>query len=66
MYIQLFLMIQGHCFNFLSNNLVKLRNTAKIGEIPTIKSLFSREMKTTKVQNLFEHHHILVEETTMH
>ena len=66
MYIQLSFMVHGHCFNFLSNNLVKLRNTAKIGEIPTIKSLFSREMKTTKVQNLFDLHNMLVHDATIH
>ena len=59
-------MIQGHCFNFLSNNLVKLRNTPEIGGIPTIKLLFSREMKTTKVQNLFDLHNMLVHDATMH
>ena len=31
-----------------------------------IKSLFSREMETTKISHLFDYHHILVHETTMH
>ncbi|WZZ63124.1 hypothetical protein YC2023_063231 [Brassica napus] len=31
-----------------------------------IKSLFSREIETTKVPNFFDHHHILVHEATLH
>ena len=37
--------------NFVSINLLKLDNTPKIGGLTTIKSLFSREIKTTKVPN---------------
>ena len=55
-----------HRFIFLSNNLVKLRNTPKIGRLTTIKSLFSSEMETTKDQNLFDLHHMLVHDATMH
>ena len=50
---------------FLSINLVKLQNTPKIGGLTIIKSLFSREIETTKVPNLFDHHHILFQDTNM-
>ena len=55
-------MIQGHRFNFLSINLVKLHNT---GGLTTIKLLFSRETETTKVPKLFDLH-MLVKDVTMH
>ena len=66
MYIQLSFMVHGHRFNFLSNNLVKLRNTPEIRGITNIKSLFSIEIETTKVQYLFDLHHMLVHDVTMH
>ena len=59
-------MVHGYRFNFLSINLVKLHNTPKIGGLTTIKSLFSRETETTKVPNLLDVHHRLVEDETMH
>ena len=66
MYIQLFFMVHWHRFSFLSNNLVKLRNTPEIGGLTNIKSLFSREIATTKVQYLFDLHRMIVHDTTMH
>ena len=51
---------------FLSINLVKLHNAPEIGGLTTIKSLFSREKETTKVSNLFDLHHMLVQDKTMH
>ena len=33
--------------------------------LTTIKSLFSREIETTKVPNLFDHHHKLVLDANM-
>ena len=59
-------MVHGHRFNFLSLNLVKFHNTPKIGGLTTIKSLFYREMEVTKVSNLFDLHHMLVKDATMH
>ena len=59
-------MVHWDRFNFLSINLVKLSNTPEIGGLTTIKSLFSRETETTKVPNLFELHHMLVNDATMH
>ena len=41
-------------------NLVKIHNTSLIGRLTTIKLLFSREMEITKVSNLFQLHHMLV------
>jgi len=58
-------MVYEHRFNFLLINLVRLNNTPKIGGLTTIKSLFSRETKTTKVPNLFDLHHMLVKDATM-
>ena len=66
MYIKLSFIVHGHRFNFCQINLVKLHNTPKIGRLCLIKSLFSRETETTKVSNLFELHHILVNDKTMH
>ena len=51
---------------FLSITLVKLQNTPLIGRLTTIKSLFSRETETTKVPNIFDLHHMLVKDATMH
>ena len=48
MYNQLPVLVHGHRFNFLSNNLVKLRNTPEIGGVTNIKSLFSREIVTKR------------------
>ena len=59
-------MVQGHRFNFLSLNLVKLHNTPEIGGLTTIKSLFSRKTETKMVPNLFDLHHMLVKDATMH
>ena len=59
-------MVHGHSFHFLSINLVKLHNNPKIGGLTTIKSLFSKETETTKVSNLFDIHHMLVNDATMH
>ena len=59
-------MIHEHRFNFLSINLVKLHNTPQIGGLTTIKSLFSRKTQTTKIPNLFELLHMLVNDETMH
>ena len=59
-------MVYGNCYNFLSINLVKLHNTTYIGEITTIRSLFSLKKETTKAPNLFQHHHMLVQDATMH
>ena len=59
-------MVNRYRFNFLSINLVKHHNTPKIGRLTTIKSLFSRETETTKVPNLFDLHHMLIEDKTMH
>ena len=59
-------MAHMHRFYFLSINLVKLHNTPYIGGLTTIKSLFSRETETTKVSNLFNLHHMLVNDVTMH
>ena len=59
-------MVHGHRFYFLSINLVKFCNTPLIGGLTTIKSLFSREMETTKVPNIFDLHHMLVKDATMH
>ena len=59
-------MVHEHRFNFLSNNLVKLRNTSEIRGLTNIKSLFSRKIETTKVQYLFDLHHMLVHDVTMH
>ena len=59
-------MVRGHLFNFLSINLVELRNTPLIGGLTTVKSLFSRETETTKVSNLFDLHHMLVKDANMH
>ena len=59
-------MVYENRYNFFSINLVKLHNTPKIDELTFIKSLFSKELETTKVLNLFEHHHILVQDATMH
>ena len=59
-------MLNRYRFNFLSINLEKLHNTSEIGRLTTIKSLFSRETETTKVRNLFDLHHMLVEDKTMH
>ena len=66
MYINLSLMVHEYVFNFLFFNLVKLYNTPKIGGLTTIKSLFYRETETTKVPNLFDLHHMLVQDATMH
>ena len=66
MYIKLFFTVHGHHFNFLSIYFVKLHNTPSIGGLTTIKSLFSKETETTKVLNLFDLHHILVNDATMH
>ena len=66
MYIKLSFMEHEHRFNFVSINLVKLHNTPEIGRLTTIKSLFSRETETTKVPNLFDLHHMLVNDATMH
>ena len=65
-YIKLSFMVHEHRFNLFSNNLVKIHNTPKIGGLATKKSLFSKEMKTKKVPNLFKLHHILVKDETMH
>ena len=51
---------------FLSIKLIKLHNTPKNGVITTIKSLFSIETETTKVLNLFDRHHMLVKDATVH
>ena len=59
-------MVYGNRYNFLSINLVKLHNTPEIGRLTTLKSLFSRETDTTKVSNLFDLHHMLIEVDTMH
>ena len=59
-------MVHGHRFNFLSLNFVKLHNTPYIDGLTTIKSLFSREMETTKVPNHFDLHHMLVKDAVMH
>ena len=59
-------MLNRYRFNFLSINLVKLHNTPEIGRLTPIKSLFSRETDTTKVSNLFDLHHMLIEVDTMH
>ena len=59
-------MVRGHLFNFLSINLVELRNTPLIGGLTTVKSLFSREKETTKVSNLFDLHHMFVKDANMH
>ena len=58
-------MLHGHRFNFLSINLEKLHNTPKIGGLTTIKSLFSRKPETRKVPNLFDLHHMLVNDATI-
>ena len=65
MYIKLSFMLHGHRFNFLSINFVKLHNTPLIGGLTTIKSIFSRETKRTKVPNLFDVYHMLVKDATM-
>ena len=59
-------MVHGYRLNLLSTNLLKFHNTPKIGGLTTIKSLFSRETETTKVPNLFDLHHMLVQDATMH
>ena len=59
-------MVHGHRFNFFSINLVKFHNTPWIGGLSTIKSLFSRKTETKKVPNLFDLHHMLVKDATMH
>ena len=59
-------MVHGHRFIFLSINLVKIHNTPQIGGLTTIKSLFSGETETTKISNLFDIHHILLKDATMH
>ena len=59
-------MVHGHLSNFVSINLTKLHNTPYIGGLTTIKSLFSRKTETTKVPKLFELHHMLVNDETMH
>ena len=59
-------MVPGNRFNFFPINLVKLHNTHLIGGLTTVKSLFSRETETTKVSNLFDLHHMLVKDETMH
>ena len=66
MYVKLSFMVYGHHFNILSINLVKLHNTPKIGGLTTTKSLFSRETETTTVPHIFELHHMLVKDATMH
>ena len=67
MYIKLYFIELEHRFNFLSINLIKLRNTLEIGGLlTTIKSLFSRETETTKVSNLSDLHHMLVKDANMH
>ena len=55
----------GNNLIFLSINLVKLY-THQISGLTTIKSLFSKETETTKVTNLFDYHHIIVHDATMH
>ena len=59
-------MVHEHRLNFLSINLEKFHSIPKIGKLTTIKSLFSREKKTTEVSNIFDIHHMLVKDTTMH
>jgi len=59
-------MVHGHRFNFLSINLIKLHNTPQISGLTTIKSIFSTETETTKVLNLFDLHHMLVKDVTIH
>ena len=66
MYIKFSFMVYGLRFNFLSINLVKYLNTPKIGRLTIIKSLFSREMETRKVPNLFDLHRMLVNDATIH
>ena len=66
MYVKLSFMVHGHCFNLLSFNLVKLLNSPLIGGLTTIKLLFSRKIETIKVSNLFDVHHMLVKDSTMH
>ena len=66
MYIKLSLIVHRHFFLFLSINLVKLHNTLKFGGLTTLKSIFSRETETTMVPNLFDIHHMLVHDATMH
>ena len=66
MYIRLYFVVHEYRFNFVSINLVKLHNTSEIGGLTTIKSLFSRETETTNLQNLFDLHHMLVHEASMH
>ena len=66
MYIKLSFMAHKYRFNFLSINLLKFHNTLKIGGLTTIKSLFSRKTETKKVPNLFDLHHMLVKDETMH
>ena len=51
---------------FLSINFAKLHNTSKIGGLTSIKSLFSREIETSNVPNLFELHHMLAHDATIH
>ena len=65
-YIKLSFMVHGHRFIFLSINLVKIHNTPQIGGLTTIKSLFLGETETTKISNLFDIHHILLKDATMH
>ena len=59
-------MVHGHRFIFLSINLVKIHNTPEISGLTTIKSLFLGETETTKISNLFDIHHILLKDATMH
>ena len=59
-------MVHRYRFNFLSINLVQLHNISEIGGVTIIKSVFSRETETTKVPNLFDLHHMLVQDETMH
>ena len=59
-------MVHGHRLIFLSINLVKLHNTPKIGELTTIKSIFSIETEKRIVSNLFDLHHMLVKDATTH
>ena len=59
-------MVHRHRFHFMSINLVKLHNTSLISGLATIKSQFSRKTETTKVPNLFDLHHMLVSNATIH
>ena len=66
MYVKLFFMVNGHCSIVFINKFSKTSYTSYIIGLTVIKSLFTKEMETTKVSNLFEHQTMLVQDTTMH